>query len=100
MSSDAVTTAWGDQSGTCTWEHYDAAKPAMEYVGWTYDFVGQVLSDARIVIRLANKPELYLLTSANTRHHLTPAEWAPLKAKRVRAVAVSESVLKKFTLQG
>lgn len=95
MGSDAVPTAsrWGVDSGTISWAAYHRAKPTMQYVGWTLDYVGQVLVDARIVVKLAGHPELYLLTSPTTRHHLTPAEWKPMKAKGVKHVTVTPAVL-------
>lgn len=74
MASDGVSTEWGEASGTASWSEYHAAKPAMQYVGWSLDYVGQVIEDATVVVKLARKPELYLLTSTTTRHHLTPAE--------------------------
>lgn len=98
MASDAVTTSWGNCSGTCSWDHYQTAKPAMEYVGWSYDFVGQVLKDAKIVVKRRGKPELYLLTSPTTRHHLTPQEWAPLKASGVHYAVVRAASLGQFAL--
>lgn len=99
MGSDAVTTSWGDASGTCSWDHYRRAKPAMAYVGWTYDFVGQTLADATVVVKLAGHPELYLLTGPATRHHLTPAEWKPLKARGVRSHTISAAVLGHYRLE-
>jgi hypothetical protein len=97
MGSDAVS-GWGVDSGTCTWSHYRSAKPTMQYVGWTYDYVGQVLTDAKIVVKIAGHPELYLLTSPTTAHHLTPAEWKPFKAKGARAVTISPAALAHYRI--
>lgn len=96
MASDATGSNWGEASGTITWNAYRAKKPAMVWLGWTYDYVSQALSDTRIVLKLLGQPELFLITGPKAKHHLTPAEWKLLKA-HTPVFTVSPGVLNHYS---
>lgn len=97
MASDATGGNWGDDSGTITWNAYHAKKPTMIWLGWTFDYVGQFLSDTKVIVKLLGHKELYLLTGPKARHHLTPEEYAPLKRAHTPVFTVPESVLNHYS---
>lgn len=97
MASDAAGNGWGEASGPISWQSYRAKKPTMIWLGWTFDYVGQHLSDTKVIVKQAGRRELYLLTGATSRHHLTPEEYAPLKARHTPVFTVGDDVLHHYS---
>lgn len=52
MASARVTSAWGKDSGTITMSAYNAATSSfLTYLGWTYDFIGERITDVDVWLK-------------------------------------------------
>lgn len=96
MASGAVTTRWGVDQGTILFNDYARLRPGMTWVGWTVDYVGAMVQDAVFLIKRAGHDEIYRIVDPKTAVHLTPAQYAPLKAAGHNWVSVTSATLDKF----
>ncbi|MDB5716252.1 MAG: uncharacterized protein JWO15_3649 [Sphingomonadales bacterium] len=58
MASNAVVYKWGTDIGTCTFEQYRKAKPAMIYQGWTMRHGNETLRQPPVVVAAAETTKI------------------------------------------
>lgn len=101
MASDAVDhggdgSVWGKAQGTISLTRYAQLKPAMKWVGFTADYVGQIFSDKKILLKVPGSAPIYRIVSAGTIHWLTPEEYAPLRDAGTPVLEVPASIIGRF----